>query len=247
MTLWPVHTCKTYFIFIRENLANNFSNIKISQIFIVVYRTTFSVYSVYTFLEICFLKMNLPHLLDFRLFITHFFIAKLKFLFFLFYYCYFYLILQLKIFLMQNNFVSLTSSLVETQKRFLVFCINLQLKFISFEFQLSNFYMKLSNNNIFVAIIFGLTTLTLLIRLYFLVVRFLRLKKIVLFYLKKNKKQKLEQKLKVKASISPKNLQHISYILIDLSYFFVCSQIFVSFLLCFYKFHKNELLLLKGG
>lgn len=58
------------------------------------------------------------------------------------------------------------------------------------------------------------------------------------------KKKKLEEKLK--ANFNFKSLQHSSYILTDFSYVFVCSKIFISILLCFYKFHQKELLLVEG-
>lgn len=185
MTNWPVSQSKTYFVVIRENIAENFSKIKSSPFLLVVYKTSVSVSAVYRFLEICFLKMNLPQLTNFRLFLFNLFLATIKFFFFVFYYSYFYLTLHLKVFLIKNNFVSLITIISETQKSFLLFSINLNLKFISFSFQFNNLYTKIANNNIFIAIIFVLTTLTLLIRLYFLVVRFLRFKKIILFYLKK--------------------------------------------------------------
>lgn len=244
MTNLPVSKSKTYFVVIRKNIAENFSNIKSSSFILIVYKISVSVCSVYSFLEIFFLKLNFTQLTNFRLFLINLFLATLKFLFFVFYYSYFYLMRQLKVFLIQNNFVSITTSIIETQKSFLLFSINLNLKFISFHYQLTNFYMKISHNNVFVAIIFALTTLTLIIRLYFLVLRFLRLKKIILFYLEKNEKKNLEEKLK--ASLSFKSVKHSSQILTDFSYVFFCSKIFISILLCFYKIHQKELLLLEG-
>ena len=67
MTSLPVSTFKPYFVILRENLGTNFSKIKSTRFIIYVYWVRVWIYSVYMFLEVCFLKFNLQHLVLLRL------------------------------------------------------------------------------------------------------------------------------------------------------------------------------------
>jgi hypothetical protein len=162
---------------LQENLARYFSFYRITKIsfLVTIYWIVVWFYSIYRFIEVCALKLNIFFIVSFRVLIINFFLTKIRFVFFIFSSSLSFILLEIKFLLLKYKCFLILSSLKKLQKNFYYFFLNFSLEIITLKYTINKFYVRIVTNKFVLAFLFLVAFVSLITKFYFLILKVYRL------------------------------------------------------------------------